>query len=62
MFGDSDGDGDVDLNDLGRFLGTFGRRRGSPRFLWFLDFDGDDRVGVVDLIAFTRRLGTRLNR
>ncbi len=61
LFGDSDGDGDVDLNDLGRFLGAFGSRRGSPRFLWFLDFDGDDLVGLVDLVAFTRRLGKRLN-
>ncbi len=51
----------MDLNDLGRFLGTFGRRRGSPRYLWYLDFDGDDLVGLVDLVAFTRRLGTRLN-
>src|SRR5262249_13593662 len=45
LFGDSDGDRDVDLLDLGRFLGTLGRRRGDPRFLWYMDFDGDDRVG-----------------
>src|SRR5262249_21169337 len=61
LFGDSDGARDVALNALGRFLGTFGRQLGSPRFLWFLDFDGDDLVGLVDLVAFTRRLGTRLN-
>ena len=28
LFGDSDGDRDVDLQDLGRFLSTFGRRPG----------------------------------
>ncbi len=61
LFGDSDGDRDVDLYDLGQFLSTFGRRRGSPHFLWFMDVNGDEVVGVVDLVAFTRRLGTRLN-
>jgi hypothetical protein len=61
LFGDSDGDRDVDVPDLLRFLGTFGRRSGDPRFLAYLDFDGDGRVGLIDLLAFARRVGSRLN-
>ena len=56
-----DGDRDVDLLDLGRFLGTFGHRRCDPHFLEYLDFNGNDRVGLIDLFAFVGRLGTHLN-
>ncbi len=61
LYGDSDGDRDVDLHDLNRFLSTFGRRQGDPHYLWYLDVNGDDRVGLIDLPAFVRRLGTHLN-
>src|SRR5262245_43262999 len=61
LYGDSDGDRDVDLLDLGRFLSTFGRRQGDPHFLEYLDFNGDDRVGLLDLLAFADRLGTHLD-
>jgi hypothetical protein len=61
LFGDGDGDRDVDLHDLGRFLGTFGRCQGDPHYLAYFDVNGDDRVGVIDLVAFARRLGTHLD-
>ena len=61
LFGDSDGDRDVDLHDLGRFLGTIGHRAGESRYLWYFDVNSDDRIGVTDLVAFARRLGSHLN-
>jgi len=61
LYGDSDGDRDVDLFDLGDFLSTFGRRRGEAHYLASMDFNGDDRVGVLDLLAFARQVGAHLN-
>ena len=61
LYGDSDGDRDVDLHDLGRFLATLGSRPGDPHYLAYLDFNGDDRIGLIDLVAFAHRLGTQLN-
>ena len=61
LYGDSDGDRDVDLLDLARFLSTFGRRPGDPRYLDYMDFNGDDRVGLIDLLAFALRVGKELN-
>jgi uncharacterized protein (TIGR03118 family) len=61
LYGDSDGDLDADLRDLGRFLNTVGRRPGDPHYLAYFDVNGDGRVGVFDLVAFSRRLGTHLD-
>jgi hypothetical protein len=61
LYGDSDGDRDVDLHDLGQFLSAFGDRAGESDYWWYFDVNGDDRVGVVDLVAFAKRLGTSLN-
>jgi hypothetical protein len=61
LYGDSDGDRDVDLIDLGRFLSTLGRRSGDSHYLAYFDVNGDARVGLVDLFAFVGRLGTHLN-
>jgi hypothetical protein len=60
LYGDSDGDRDVDLRDLGRFLSALGEREGDPDYLWYFDINDDDRVGVIDLVAFARRLGHHL--
>jgi hypothetical protein len=35
LYGDSDGDRDVDLLDLGRFLSTVGRRQGDSHYLGY---------------------------
>jgi hypothetical protein len=60
LFGDSDGDRDVDLRDLSQFLGTIGRRAGDSGYLWYFDANGDDRVGVLDTLTFACRIGSRL--
>jgi hypothetical protein len=62
LFGDSDGDRDVDVKDLFRFLAGFGRRAGLPRYPDYFDFQGDESVDVYDLVQFARRLGWRLPR
>jgi Ca2+-binding EF-hand superfamily protein len=57
LFGDSDGDGHVDVQDLLRFAGTFGKRAGDPGYLWYFDYDSDGRVDFGDLLQLLRRLG-----
>jgi hypothetical protein len=60
FFGDSDGDRDVDVHDLVRFLSTLGKRRGDSHFLWYFDYDSDGNVGLEDAYQFALRLGRRL--
>lgn len=49
-FGDSDGDGDVDLADFSAFRGAFG---GGPSAIF--DSDGDGDVDLADFSAFRAR-------
>jgi len=60
LYGDSDGDRDVDARDLLRFLSCVGSRAGDSNYVAFFDVNSDDRVGLVDVVAFARRLGTHL--
>jgi hypothetical protein len=55
LFGDTDGDGDVDHADLDRMLTSFGKNSGEAGFLWFLDYDGDGDVGGLDMAQFNHR-------
>src|SRR5262249_13542794 len=55
LFGDSDGDGDVDHADLDVMLSSFLKSRGNTGFLWFLDYDGDGRVDGLDMAQFNQR-------
>jgi photosystem II stability/assembly factor-like uncharacterized protein len=57
LFGDADGDGHVDLQDLLSFGGTFGKSAGDPGFLGYFDYNGDGRVDLGDLLQLLRRLG-----
>jgi len=52
LFGDADGDGDVDAQDFGAFRGAFGT--GSNVF----DFDSDGDVDAADFGQFRARFGT----
>jgi hypothetical protein len=55
MFGDTDGDHDVDHADLDVMLSTFLKSRGDAAFLWYLDYNGDGSVGGLDMAQFNHR-------
>jgi hypothetical protein len=53
----SKGDGHVDVQDLIRFAGTFGRRAGDPDYLWYFDDAGDGCVDFGDSLQLLSRFG-----
>ena len=55
LFGDSDGDRDVDHADLDVMLGSLPTSRGDVDYLWFLDYDGDDEVDGLDMAQLNQR-------
>jgi hypothetical protein len=57
LFGDQDGDGDVDGVDSLRFRQSEGSLAGDPSFRAWFDFDGDDDVDGVDSLRFKQRQG-----
>ena len=57
LFGDSDGDRDVDWQDRDLFRSAFGKRAGEAGYLWYFDFDGDGDVDGHDNGQFDRRFG-----
>ncbi|MCS7468219.1 right-handed parallel beta-helix repeat-containing protein, partial [Stieleria sp. ICT_E10.1] len=61
LFGDTDGDRDVDGQDYGRFGLSFLKAAGSPGFNPALDFDGDGDVDGQDYGNFGRRFLKRLS-
>jgi hypothetical protein len=60
LFGDSDGDRDVDNLDYFRFRGALGQVSDSPRYLGYFDYDQDDDVDSDDLGKFLTRFRTVL--
>ncbi|MEL6107425.1 MAG: VCBS domain-containing protein [Planctomycetota bacterium] len=60
LFGDTDGDRDVDGQDYGRFGLTFFQSAGDPNFNADLDFDGDGDVDGQDYGQFGLRFLTNL--
>jgi uncharacterized delta-60 repeat protein len=61
LFGDTDGDRDVDKVDQDVFRRTFHSQAGDAAYLWFLDFDGDGKVDSLDQREFNRRRNMVLN-
>src|SRR5262249_30647660 len=55
LFGDSDGDHDVDGVDRDLFRSAFKSSLGDASYLWYFDFDGDGDVDGSDNGEFTRR-------
>jgi hypothetical protein len=60
MFGDINGDRQVDIADLTPFAGTFGLTAGQAGFIAAFDFNGDGQVDIFDLTQFAKRFGTTL--
>ena len=57
LFGDGDGDRDVDGLDRDLFRSAFGTSAGDAGYLWYFDFDGDGDVDGLDNGQFNRRFG-----
>lgn len=57
LFGDSNGDGHVDLQDLLGFMSTFGKHAGDPGYLSYFDYYGAGSVDLGDLLQFLLRFG-----
>jgi hypothetical protein len=55
LFGDSDGDGDVDCLDRELFRSAFKKSAGEAGYLWYFDFDGNGNVDGQDNGQFNRR-------
>ena len=60
LFGDADGDGDVDNADLFQIFRSFGKMTGDALYNAALDFDGDGDVDNFDLFRFKQRFGLSL--
>ncbi len=57
LFGDSDGDRDVDWLDRDVFGSSFSMNGDPADYLWYFDFDGDGDVDGLDNGQFNRRFG-----
>jgi hypothetical protein len=57
LFGDSDGDGDVDWRDRELFRSAFLKSAGEDCYLLYFDFYGDGDVDDPDNGQFNRRFG-----
>lgn len=54
LFGDADGDRDVDFSDRNQFMPSFGSASGSPQYDARFDYDGDGDVDAADRLQFRR--------
>jgi fibronectin type 3 domain-containing protein len=55
LFGDVNGDGVVDQQDLGQFRSAFNTSSGNPLYISFLDADNDTNIDQLDLGQFRTR-------
>jgi hypothetical protein len=63
LFGDQDGDRDVDATDRYAFLRTRGSSQGASNYLWFFDYDGSGTVDSsgTDATQFNSHYGKKLS-
>jgi hypothetical protein len=60
LFGDSDGDGDVDAADRAAFVAAYGSTAPGPGYDPTFDVNHDGLIDSIDLDAFNLRFGTQL--
>jgi hypothetical protein len=60
MFGDVNGDQQVDGFDFGAFSFTYGSFANQSNYLWYLDVNGDGQIDGFDLSQFSGRFNTLL--
>jgi hypothetical protein len=61
LFGDSDGDRDVDLLDFARFRRAYGKADGSAYFDARFDHDDDSDIDLLDFANFRKNYGKKLS-
>jgi len=57
LFGDANGDHEVDWQDRDLFRSVFKTIAGDTNYLWYFDFNGDGAVNGLDNGEFNRRFG-----
>ena len=60
LFGDWDGDSNIDGRDFGAFASTFGKSQGQQDFLAAMDYDQDGDVDSMDYMHFKTRFTTKI--
>jgi hypothetical protein len=61
LYGDADGDRDVDALDFARFRTAIGKRTEDVGFLGYFDFDGDGDNDAMDFASFRARMGATMS-
>jgi hypothetical protein len=61
LFGDSDGDKDVDNLDSLRFRSSQGSTSTAANYKWYFDFDNDGDVDNLDSLRFRQRQNTSVS-
>ncbi|MGE4159993.1 MAG: dockerin type I domain-containing protein, partial [Planctomycetota bacterium] len=57
LYGDTDGDADVDLTDLNFIRGLLGSKKGDGNYLWWLDYNNDGYLSSFDYSQARNRYG-----
>ena len=60
LFGDADGDGDVDNSDVFAFKAAYSKSSGQEGYQPFFDFNGDGTINTIDFAEVKQRYGKRI--
>jgi hypothetical protein len=61
LFGDVNGDGQVDAADRSAFLAAYRSRKDMANYRWYFDVNADGFIDSIDYYQFLRRYKVRLN-